>query len=658
MPQSKGSKKCLATEVYNEKSNRCVDRNGPTGRKILGLSPKRVSRKSRVIRKSKSPKVSRRSKSPKVSRRSKSPKVSRRSKLSPGRKSSRKSLRRSSKVCESGKIINPETGYCVKIDSVIGKRIRGLTSSKSRVSRRSSPKVYRRSSYRICEEGKIINPKTGYCVKENSAIGRKIRGLTLRDSDDYVINPITYKPVKKSTSLGQRILKGELKKIEKSVIERISTPKLRFTPNKEINCIKRSKLELKPYQVKAVEYMQKNDAIFILFGTGCGKTLTSITISQCFLDANPKSKVVLIAPTSLLENFKKEMTKYGVKNKNSYELYSFDKFYRLAKDPETAQLVDLSGKMLIIDEIHNLRNTVSKKSAIITYESSRASKRVLLSATPFVNDISDFIPIINILYGEHVIDSYKISLETIQKHLANRIIVEDCYDPIYFPERVDKIVNINMTDEYYDKYVKVIEDSEDRNTTVFSNPAPFYNGHRRAVNSLGGDYFSNKIQKIVNIIKNGRTIIYSNWLDFGLIPIAKALKKNKISFTVFSSETPKKDRQDMVNAFNNGEFQALIISKVGGEGLDTKEVNSVIVMDPPWNDSGLQQIIGRAIRFNSHAGLSPSKRVVHVYFMKLIRPKNMKSIIFSTGDEILYEIIEEKNKRSKEIMDALKRISI
>jgi alkylated DNA repair dioxygenase AlkB len=59
-----------------------------------------------------------------------------------------------SKTCPGGKILNPETGRCVKIDGKIGREITKLHKS--------------------CPDGKILNPETGRCVKIDGKIGRKI----------------------------------------------------------------------------------------------------------------------------------------------------------------------------------------------------------------------------------------------------------------------------------------------------------------------------------------------------------------------------------------------------------------------------------------------------------------------------------------------------
>jgi hypothetical protein len=49
------------------------------------------------------------------------------------------------------------------------------------------------------------------------------------------------------------------------------------------------------------------------------------------------------------------------------------------------------------------------------------------------------------------------------------------------------------------------------------------------------------------------------------------------------------------------------------EGVDFKNVRQVHLLDPWWNDSRMQQVIGRGVRFCSHKDLPPDKRVVDVF---------------------------------------------
>ena len=95
-----------------------------------------------------------------------------------------KSSKKSSKgaKCPPGKIINPKTGRCVKKDGKLGKELlknskksskgRKQTPKKSSKGRKQTPK--KSSKGTKCPRGKIINPKTGRCVNKNGKIGKQL----------------------------------------------------------------------------------------------------------------------------------------------------------------------------------------------------------------------------------------------------------------------------------------------------------------------------------------------------------------------------------------------------------------------------------------------------------------------------------------------------
>ncbi len=71
-------------------------------------------------------------------------------------------------VCPGGKIMNPKTGRCVKKSGKIGRELMG----KSPVRRKRKTPV--RKSHKACPSGKVLNPKTGRCVSRRGKLGKEI----------------------------------------------------------------------------------------------------------------------------------------------------------------------------------------------------------------------------------------------------------------------------------------------------------------------------------------------------------------------------------------------------------------------------------------------------------------------------------------------------
>ena len=493
--------------------------------------------------------------------------------------------------------------------------------------------------------------------------------------------------------------------------------------NSEKECIHRSKTVLTPIQVKTVEHFDNTDSMLIVFGTGLGKTLTALSASQCFLDENPNGSVIIISPASLLNNFKKEMKKYGGENIEKYEFYSFEKVMNAFKND-----VSIKGRnaLLIIDEVHNLKNYHGIKFDSIMNLAKKTKKRLLLTATPIVNDYKDIISIINLLEGEYVLQTKQISNEAMRKYIekdkyvpvlkrieteykwglrpgkfdrnledVNDLTIGDLLGKDIVPELVDHIEDklslfldgrvaymnkepsddfptfdtkfeyIRMSPEYQQQFDDILDSiDEDR---LFKDPSVFYNGYRRAVNATSDTYFSEKLKRIVKIIKKNRrhqSVIYSSWIDFGVNKLMKILTDNQINYSIVEGSCSIFERDTAVKAFNNKEIDVLVITKAGCEGLDLKEVRNIFVLDPPWNPAGLEQIIGRGIRYRSHANLPKEERHVNIYYLMLIESYYNEEIIERdgyegrSGDYILYKIIFNKKYKIDSFNEFLKRITI
>jgi len=446
-------------------------------------------------------------------------------------------------------------------------------------------------------------------------------------------------------------------------------------------------MKLKLHQRNAVKKFMKEDGYMFVHGTGTGKTLSAVTASQCFLSQYKKRKVIFVGPTSLLKNFEKELMNYGISKQDinsKYEFYSFDRVMSLHKK---GQPIDCKKNMLIIDEAHNLRNrkeAVRKRGAKDKEESKRyqavmncaknAEKRLLLTATPIVNSIGDMFALINILYGKNLVGTRQEVNKGMAEFAVGVVPNKENFEKLYklLKGRVDyftDVLNSNfpLTKHYYeevvmpDNYKKMCMRYMEKDSDleyIFNNPKSFYNAQRRIVNKVKDNYFSKKLQKMKEVIKQGKTLIYTNWLDFGVQPIKKTLDSMKASYGIFSGKLKKDARQNLVDQFNNNEIDAMVITSAGSEGLDLKGTKNVIILDPVWNPAGVNQIIGRAIRFKSHEHLPKYQRKVHIYKMIMVTRANVpwNRDTFS-GDAILYQIIEGKMALTKEINNLFEKIN-
>lgn len=425
-------------------------------------------------------------------------------------------------------------------------------------------------------------------------------------------------------------------------------------------------IKLKAHQQKAVDYLNRNNvnSLLLAFPTGSGKTITAIAYSKKFLKKFPNSKVIFIGPLSVLSDAFKtiELLEADV---DKYELYSYQKF----RNEFEQNRIYCTGNLLIIDEAHNLKslNKGGERAKSIFKCASFSRKRLLLTATPFINELEDLSVLVNFLFGAPII--HKRSQVRVVEDLLKYIKGKVYYIPLTknrgkdFPSIEHKEIKITMPADYQKDYCKLIS-GEVVNDMVFLKPYSFYNAHRRVVNKIGRNeqYFSIKMDKAMELAKGYKSVIFTNWLEFGIKPISKELKKNKIKFAVYQGSMSEAKRNRVVYDYNNDLIDVLVITASGKEAINLIGTRRLIIMDPVWNYSGMLQIEGRAARYKSHEHLPFNERKVEVFNLVLVTEKgaqskkNKRKCI--SGDEVVYKFIEQKRKMQFSVHKLLKEASI
>ena len=79
--------------------------------------------------------------------------------------------------------------------------------------------------------------------------------------------------------------------------------------------------------------------------------------------------------------------------------------------------------------------------------------------------------------------------------------------------------------------------------------------------------------------------------------VREALDKQDVTYQYLDGQTPAKQRQEKVDAFQRGEGDFFLISlKAGGTGLNLTGADYVIHLDPWWNPAVEDQATDRAHR--------------------------------------------------------------
>jgi len=224
--------------------------------------------------------------------------------------------------------------------------------------------------------------------------------------------------------------------------------------------------------------------------------------------------------------------------------------------------------------------------------------------------------------------------------------------------------------------------------------------------------YSSKIKNILENIYNSKTntisegivLIYSQYIDGGLIPMALALEEmgftrygdnnikplfKKKPTDVVDVRTMKPQQQDVVNNKDkdffparyslitgdvrispNNDFEVkgatnvdnkdghkikvILISKAGSEGIDFKFIRQVHILEPWYNMNRIEQTIGRAVRNFSHKDLDFEKRNVQIFLYGTILDKNIEE----AADLYVYRIAEFKAIQMGKITRILKEVAV
>ncbi|MDR0911152.1 MAG: DEAD/DEAH box helicase, partial [Methanobrevibacter sp.] len=203
--------------------------------------------------------------------------------------------------------------------------------------------------------------------------------------------------------LTQAILSGEFQDTEvnidselESMVEKITTPSKLPIPN-NLNA------ELRPYQERGFSWLGQN--IDLGFGSiladdmGLGKTIQVLALILHLKNHDSlEKKVLVIAPTSLLFNWQREIEKF-TPTLNSYIYHGQNRkipkedcdivisSYGMIRSDEK-KFKKEKWFLLVIDEAQNIKNPLAKQTKAI--KSIKADNKIALSGTPVENRLADY----------------------------------------------------------------------------------------------------------------------------------------------------------------------------------------------------------------------------------------------------------------------------
>lgn len=401
---------------------------------------------------------------------------------------------------------------------------------------------------------------------------------------------------------------------------------------------------------------------------GLGKTIQAIT----FILSEKEKKTLVVAPTSLIYNWKNEFEKFApelkiaiihgnkeeraeiIKKYNDYDVL-LTTYGTLRNDDESYK--NITFDYCIIDEAQNIKNPLAQSSKSI--KEINAKVKFALTGTPIENNLIELWSIFDFVMPGYLYNNSEFrkrfiggedSLNQLQKYIKPFMLRRLKKEVIKeLPEKIEKKHYVDLAEEQkkvYSTFVKDIKEKmEDENfegdkITIFSyltklrqlclEPSLLIEDYK------GGN---SKLEAALEIISTGiesnhKILLFSQFTSV-LAVIQDELEKNNIEYAYLDGKTKASKRLDLVEEFNNSEKAKvfLISLKAGGTGLNLTSADIVIHFDPWWNPSIEEQATDRAHRIGQ-------EKVVEV----------IKLIAQGTIEERIINLQEEKKELINNVM--------
>lgn len=464
---------------------------------------------------------------------------------------------------------------------------------------------------------------------------------------------------------------------------------------------------LQPHQRRLLDKLKASGGALALHGVGSGKTLEYIAAQD---ELGVPADFVVPAP--LQQNLAKEYVKHTAGKPDDVRVRSYEKAVRGGLNTDG---------LVVFDEAHRGRNAGTGASKLLR-EARKAPYRLLGTGTAVYNQPWDLAAPLNAAAGAPVVPDdpglFKekfVGKEAIKPGFWNRVrgmkpvevpvlknrqaLIDAAkgYVDVHkggvgpdFPRRVDEEFDVPMSEKQHQMYrfhegpmpwylrAKIrsglpMSKQESQELNAFQGALrQTSNTPRPYVEGMSDDEENENTPKIQMMVKNllasrqkdpnFRGVVYSNYLSGGLNPYSRALQAAKVPHNLFTGETAAKDRDRIVNEYNDGKSPVLLISGAGSEGLDLKGTKMVQLMEPHWNRSRLEQAVGRGVRYKSHAHLPENEREVRVQryfsaFPKTFANKLRLTTPDKTVERYMHDTATQKGRLADEINAALQEAS-
>lgn len=491
--------------------------------------------------------------------------------------------------------------------------------------------------------------------------------------------------------------KLEKKEFESSNLLNLKVESQKITKDTEINeliCYQKIEKNLTyklEYQIEGALRILRdlNGSALLADEVGLGKTITSsLVLKECIMRGFVK-RVLILTPPSLVNQWVHELNdkfeldfkiieKESDWDEASLVIASIDRikiFDRKKGDFKHKKAHDIPWDLLMVDEAHKLKesNTIRWKFV----DKLQKKRFLLLTATPFQNDLFELYNLLNLLKKGHLGTIKEFRKQFLnqgnKRHPLNPKQLKAKLDQVMvrrkrsetgieYKKRIPKIIPIELSEEenkIYDKiqellkeqyfYVtggqinprlilysilpKVTSSSKSAIETLekIANNSKYHEETKRFAREILSDYKElkkdSKMEKLIEIIDKTlkenpkeKILIYTkhpSTLEY----IKEKLSPYKLKITGFMGGLTREEKSEKIKEFKTNS-QVLICTDAGAEGLNLQFCHVLINYDLPWNPMSVEQRIGRLDRIGQQHNMEiyslATKGTMEEYVVDLI----------------------------------------
>ncbi len=416
------------------------------------------------------------------------------------------------------------------------------------------------------------------------------------------------------------------------------------------------KAKLYPYQREGALFLARAGRCLLADDMGLGKTIQALAAAEILARTVGVERVLIIAPTSLKHQWKREIEKFtdrtatvveGLLARRS-ELYAADSFYKITNydvvHRDLERIRAWQPELIILDEAQRIKNWKTRTAQCVKRLESPYT--FVLTGTPLENRLEELHSIVEFVdrfrlgpmfrflrehqhADEHgrVIGYHNLSgiSKTLEPMLLRRTKAKVLKD---LPERLEKRLFVPMTPEQskhheenregvarivakWRRFGFLAEADQRRLMILLQNMRMSCNSTYLLDQKTD---FGVKADEIIELLSEmledaqTKVVIFSQWVRMHEL-VVNRIKQKHWQHVLFYGGVPGPKRKHLVQRFKDDpDCRLFLATDAGGVGLNLQNASAVVNLDLPWNPAVLEQRIGRVHRLGQRRPV----RVVHL----------------------------------------------